>query len=262
MICEDMQRNGLWLKTMGPREDRMITISYSKWNLMKQRCNPNGEVQKRAPTYVGCTMTDNFEDYQYFVNWHRAQIGYGTKYDLDKDLLVEGNKLYSEDRCVLIPHTLNSFLVNSAAIRGDCPQGVCWIAEKGRFDARMKINGKQVYLGRFDNPEDAARAYAQAKTEEARKWYRRLLNKEYIVDDRVIEKMRTWEFRQLPASYTKDLTPAQQVKSSFDIRLQYFRTHIDAVEENLESLKKNYQILLEESRQQQNLLNTFEGDEN
>lgn len=32
----------------------------------------------------------------------------------------------------------------------------------GKYDAQIKVNGKHIYLGRFSNPEDAARSYDKA----------------------------------------------------------------------------------------------------
>lgn len=38
-------------------------------------------------------------------------------------------------------------------------KGVFWCRNSGRFRARIALNKKRIYLGYFDNDEDAARAY-------------------------------------------------------------------------------------------------------
>lgn len=41
-------------------------------------------------------------------------------------------------------------------------KGVSWYKRDRKWDARVKVNGKQVYLGRFDDQHDAALVYAAA----------------------------------------------------------------------------------------------------
>ncbi len=38
-------------------------------------------------------------------------------------------------------------------------KGVIWIVSRDLWRAQIKINSKQIYLGYFKNPNDAARAY-------------------------------------------------------------------------------------------------------
>ena len=41
-------------------------------------------------------------------------------------------------------------------------KGVSYRKSRGHYKAIMKLNGKELYLGSFDNPEDAAKAYQEA----------------------------------------------------------------------------------------------------
>lgn len=41
-------------------------------------------------------------------------------------------------------------------------KGVTWNSHRRRWQAQIKLNGKMVQSGRFDTPEDAARAYDEA----------------------------------------------------------------------------------------------------
>ena len=45
--------------------------------------------------------------------------GNGNSFQLDKDSLIKGNKVYSESTCVFIPQEVNSLLVKSTASRGE-----------------------------------------------------------------------------------------------------------------------------------------------
>jgi hypothetical protein len=41
-------------------------------------------------------------------------------------------------------------------------KGVCWHSDTKKYMASISINGKRIYLGYYDNPIDAAKAYDKA----------------------------------------------------------------------------------------------------
>jgi len=44
--------------------------------------------------------------------------------EIDKDILVKGNKIYSPETCVFVDRAINLFLTDNGARRGICPIGV------------------------------------------------------------------------------------------------------------------------------------------
>ena len=110
-------------------------------------------------------MSDNFKSYEYFYEWCNKQIGFGNEYwQLDKDLLVKGNKVYSEDSCVFLPKEINSLLTKSTASRGEYLIGVSWYKTNKAFISRVNKNkGKSEHLGLFNTELEAFNAYKQAK---------------------------------------------------------------------------------------------------
>lgn len=185
--------SGLWVKSYSMNGVKYRTKSYSVWNNMKARCKVGGSVQHKQPTYVGCTMSENFKDYQFFAEWHTKQVGYSCRgYQLDKDLLVKGNKVYSEDTCVLVPRQLNTFFTDRAAQRGDCPLGFSHSKTYNKYIVHVSSEGRLKYLGWFETPEEAAAVYKQAKEAEALKWYEKLRSGEFIVDSRVLSMVQNW----------------------------------------------------------------------
>lgn len=41
-------------------------------------------------------------------------------------------------------------------------RGVCWNKNVGKWQAQIGVNGRKLYLGLFDHPEDGAEAYREA----------------------------------------------------------------------------------------------------
>ena len=160
------------------------TKEYALWHSMLQRCYSNTDVcsafKKKNPTYEGCKVSENFKSYEYFYEWCHKQIGFdndgnGNPFQLDKDLLVKGNKVYSEYYCVFIPKNINLLLVKSEASRGKHLIGVYWCNKGKAFRAQVsKSKGKREYLGYFNTELEAFNAYKTAKEafvkEQAEKW--------------------------------------------------------------------------------------------
>lgn len=168
-------------------------MSGNTWNAMRGRCKEGGCVQSIFTNYIGCTMSANFKIFDFFVEWHEKQIGFGREdYDLDKDLLFPGNKLYSEETCVLIPCQLNSFLLVSTR-PGDYPTGV-QITPFGKYKTQMRVDGKTIHIGSYSTIAEAALSYKIAKENEAKRWYNRLLAGEFPVEPIVIEAMKNWKY--------------------------------------------------------------------
>ena len=177
-------------------EGGVNTKEYVLWKNMLERCY-SGIYKKKHPTYIGCEVSDNFKSYTYFYEWCHKQIGFGNKdWHLDKDLLVKGNKVYSEDSCVFIPKEINLVLTKRTASRGEHLIGVHWHSKSKVFVAQVNKNkGNQERLGLFNTELEAFNAYKKAKEafvkEQANKWksqiddraYNALMKYEVNIDD-------------------------------------------------------------------------------
>lgn len=86
---------------------------------------------------------------------------------LDKDLLFEGNKIYSAESCVFVDGAVNSFTIDCGASKGEWPIGVCWSKEHEKFVAQCKnpFTKKGEYLGYFSCPNEAHQAWLKRKFE-------------------------------------------------------------------------------------------------
>ena len=169
------------------RVNGVLTKEYTLWVGMLQRCYSD-TYQKKQPTYEGCEVSDNFKSYEYFYEWCHKQVGFSNEgWQLDKDLLVKGNKVYSEDSCVFIPKEINILLTKRDASRGKYLIGVSWNKTGNAFKARVSKNkGRSEYLGSFKTELEAFNAYKEAKEsfikEQANKW-------KWQIDERAYESL-------------------------------------------------------------------------
>ena len=140
-----------------------MVIEYSLWKNMLRRCY-SIKTQVKQPTYVGCTVSENFKNYSFFYKWVQQQVGFNLAgYQLDKDLLIKGCRIYSEDTCVFVPKPLNALLLNRLRYRGNYPLGVVLYQSGTKYLARLNLFGKTQHLGCFKTPEEAFQAYKTAK---------------------------------------------------------------------------------------------------
>lgn len=105
-------------------DGKRMTPMYTLWSNMLSRCY-GSKTQARQPTYQGCEVSDNFKSFKFFTEWCQEQIGFGKEgYALDKDLLVQGNKIYSENTCVFLPRLVNQALTTQKHKKSGLPSGV------------------------------------------------------------------------------------------------------------------------------------------
>ncbi|PHS02450.1 MAG: hypothetical protein COA78_21250 [Blastopirellula sp.] len=135
---------------------------YAKWKDMIVRCYSEKE-QKRYPTYIGCTVCGEWLFFSKFKAWMINQDWQDKQ--LDKDLLVQGNKLYSPETCLFISSAINKLLINRKASRGIHSQGVDFNRRANQYRARVRVNGKSKHLGFFDTDNEAFNSYKVAKYE-------------------------------------------------------------------------------------------------
>lgn len=150
------------------KNDKVLLQCYSVWAKMLRRCYlENYKRDDSLLAYIGCTVCDEWHCFDTFAHWYLE-----NKYDIgkelvnvDKDILVHGNKLYSPDTCLIVPRRINLLFEKSSAIRGDLPIGVSYYwHDNSRFLSSMKIGDrKSVQFGIFDTVEEAFIAYKNGK---------------------------------------------------------------------------------------------------
>lgn len=92
------------------------SVSYYKWKNMVQRCYDKKIHKKYKPEYKDKSVCEEWLNYSNFRIWfdeHYVQCK-NNQIDLDKDLLVQGNKVYSPETCVFLLHYQNTMFERSA----------------------------------------------------------------------------------------------------------------------------------------------------
>ena len=171
------------------------TEVYSKWRTMIERCY-GSKIHLSRPTYAGCTITDEWRDFQDFADWFVSHDYSGYGYQLDKDILIPNNKIYSPDTCCFVPQELNILFTNTRPSRDNCPQGVYFRKEYSRYTAQLAVDGGTKHLGSFGCSNEAHLAYMVAKKAyikvKALEWQDRIA-------DNVFEALMAWSSQpQLP----------------------------------------------------------------
>lgn len=133
---------------------------YKCWVHMIERCY-NQKRLSLFPTYKGCTVHPDWHNFQNFAEWYMSQEHQGVGYHIDKDILVKGNKVYSPDTCCLVPMQINSMFSSRGKTIGSEMTGVT--KQKGRFRARLNIDGKPKHLGYFDTENEAHEVFLKER---------------------------------------------------------------------------------------------------
>lgn len=137
---------------------------HETWTSMLRRCY-SVKYQDRFPTYKDCTVSDEWLSFSNFRSWMMTQNWEGK--ELDKDLLIKGNKIYSPDTCVFVSQAVNSFTIESGATRGKWLIGVCWHKRDGKFQSYCSnpFTHKKDHLGYYTTEQEAHAAWLKRKLE-------------------------------------------------------------------------------------------------
>ena len=154
--------------TLYPTWNGKINLKeYDIWVNMLRRCTE--KLWTKRPTYIGTTCSENFKSYSFFYEWCQTQFGFGNidekgkSWQLDKDILFKGNKVYSEDTCVFVPHKINTLITKSDCTRGSYPVGVSLDKNNRKFAAYCNDGVSQQMIGRFATEIEAFEAYKTFK---------------------------------------------------------------------------------------------------
>ena len=159
---------------------------YEVWHSMIRRCYSE-KYQVKEPTYRGCSVCPDWLVLSNFKEWFDANYRDGLA--LDKDILIQGNKVYRPEACSFIPQYVNSLMTDAGAIRGNLPLGVS--AQKpdpkiGRTNTTYKA---QCSDGHGRKPCKTFKTVA-----EARQWY--IATKKKVANEQAIHALEAGDITE------------------------------------------------------------------
>ena len=147
--------------------NRNVTKHYRQWRDMLRRCY-DPSVHEIYPSYIGCSVVEEWHNFQNFAEWFESYELKEESWNVDKDLLIPRNKIYSPGTCCIIPQEINGFLLLNRSRSGELPTGVSYRKDRGFYKALVMANGKSKYLGSFSTSQLALLAYVDGKKEAGR----------------------------------------------------------------------------------------------
>ena len=158
---------------------------YKAWFKMLRRCYGYDSFHKEH--YSECSVSEDFKSLPKFKSWCEQQKGYNKDdWELDKDILVGGNKIYSPETCCFVPKEINNAFKRYDKRKTDLPQGI-HLAKNGRsFVARCTVGGKNMSSKWVETVDEAVLLYDNFKRDAAV-----ILAEKYKseLDDRVYNKL-------------------------------------------------------------------------
>lgn len=93
---------------------RVKSTAYICWHNILKRCYC-AKYQEKYPWYKDCTVDPLWHNFQNFAEWYYQN--YIEGYELDKDIKVFGNKVYSPDTCMFVEPIINRSHKSSYTLR-------------------------------------------------------------------------------------------------------------------------------------------------
>ncbi len=140
---------------------------YKAWNDMLRRCYGNIKGEKHKRNYGDVTCCKEWFFYENFYEWLHKQENFnkwlnGERWNLDKDILVKGNKIYSPETCCLVPSNVNNLFTKRNIARGSLPIGVHKNKNKNNKYVAQCQNPfihKYIVIGEYKTSEEAFQNY-------------------------------------------------------------------------------------------------------
>jgi hypothetical protein len=128
------------------------TKCYSIWKGMLQRCYY--QYKDFNVSYQDVVVCEEWHNFQNFAEWFEEN--YIDGWQLDKDLLCTGYKVYSPIACCFIPQEINCLIKKQKETTGT-------VKVKDKYKSQIGKNKVHNHIGSFDSLKNANKAYKEEK---------------------------------------------------------------------------------------------------
>jgi len=181
----DSQKRGICNIGINDVRNSNSTVAYGVWNDLVARCC-DAKYKQKYRCYKDCTICKEWLTFSVFKDWFDKH--YVDGWQLDKDMLVKGNQIYSPETCCFLPRELNNIYKRTLSGR-TLPQ-CCRLTDSGKYSVVVRTQKKRIHLGTFNSIEDAFMAYKAKKEEIVRDTARRY---ESQLEERVLNALLNFE---------------------------------------------------------------------
>ena len=178
------------------RKHKYYEMCFKRWRAMFQRCYDK-KLHEVEETYRDCEVCKEWWTFSNFFHWFIEKYYElpNERVQIDKDLLIKGNKLYSPDTCCFLPQTINSMLTKGNKIRGKCLIGVSYIVRDRVFRAQCNNGKKQrISLGDYDCEDDAFMAYKNYKEKLIKEYALKYKN---VLEDKAYKALMSYKVERI-----------------------------------------------------------------
>lgn len=133
---------------------------YKVWiDMLRRGFSEN--LRKKIRTYKDVEIQESWLYFSQFRAW--AEPRYAEGLSLDKDILVYGNKIYSENTCCFVPHYVNTVLLTSSKGSNELIGAIFKPARAHLLTPYMAASSSHPYLGYFSTAKEAHHAWQADK---------------------------------------------------------------------------------------------------
>lgn len=165
--------------------------NYEKWQSILERTNCP-KYKEKFPTYKDVMVCDEWKCFQNFAKWHEENWKpyMDNSWDLDKDIKVRGNKIYSPKTCSFVPKSINYVFVKKVIKNKQLPTGVVYNTRNNCFMVNISLEGKPKSFSPYITLEEAFEKYKFEKE----KYIKRLADQwRDKIEPLVYQSMYNWK---------------------------------------------------------------------
>lgn len=170
---------------LGTRET-IDSYIWKIWSGMLERCYTDRQI-----SYANCSVCEEWHNYYNFKLWYdKHKYDINERLEVDKDVLKNGEKIYSPNTCLLLPRTINGYIASATCRKKDgLPTGV-YKQKNGLFKVIKNFDGRQEK--RFTNLNDATDWYLKEKNKHFQKI---LLKYENKIPKYIYKTLQNYKFK-------------------------------------------------------------------